>query len=136
MIPATSAHAPALAAIHAAAYPPEEAWPASAFANQLSLPGSFGLIDLHGGLILARIAADEGEILTLAVHPDARRQGLGRRLLEAAVTAASTLGATAMFLEVSENNTAARFLYETSAFLAISTVLSVLPVSATMVWAK
>jgi ribosomal-protein-alanine N-acetyltransferase len=116
MIPARSAHAPALAAIHAGAYPPDEAWPAAAFAAQLRLPGTFGLIDLAGGLILARVAADEAEILTLAVHPDARRRGIARMLLEAAVAGAAAMGAAAMFLEVSEINHAARSLYETSGF--------------------
>ncbi len=124
MILAAPAHAPALAAIHAAAYPPHEehpgeAWPAAAFAAQLASPGSFGLIELAGGLILARVAADEAEILTLAVAPAARRRGLARGLLEGAVALAGMRGAAAMYLEVSEVNTAARSLYETSAFLAI-----------------
>ena len=37
---ATPAHAAALAAIHAAAFPPREAWGADAIALQLALPGS------------------------------------------------------------------------------------------------
>ncbi len=116
MISASPAHAPALAAIHASAYPPDQAWPAETFATHLAMPGVFGLIDLAGGIILARVAADEAEILTLAVLPAARRSGLGRRLLEAAVATAARHGAVAMFLEVSENNAAARSLYEKSAF--------------------
>jgi ribosomal-protein-alanine N-acetyltransferase len=116
MIEASPAHAPALAAIHARAYPPDEAWPAETFATHLAMPGVFGLIDLAGGIVVARVAADEAEILTLAVQPAARRAGLGRRLLEAAVATARQHGAVAMFLEVSEINTAARSLYETSAF--------------------
>ena len=56
----------------------------------------------------ARVAADEAEVLTLAVAPAARRQGLGAALLETALLAAAAAGAGAMFLEVSTGNAAAR----------------------------
>ena len=116
MTPATVAHGPALAAIHAAAYPPGEAWAPAAFAALLAAPATSGLIDPRGGLILISSVAGEAEILTLAVHPAARRSGLGRALLLAAIGGAAALGATAMFLEVSAINTPARSLYETSGF--------------------
>ncbi len=119
MIPATAAHAPAHAAIHAAAYPPEEAWPGAAFDSLLALPATSGLIDLRGGLILISTVAGEAEILTLAVHPAARRNGLGRHLLMAAIDGAAARGAMAMFLEVSDTNTPARLLYETSGFTPV-----------------
>jgi ribosomal-protein-alanine N-acetyltransferase len=105
------AHAAALAAIHAAAFPPGEAWDAAAFRGQLQLAGVFGAIDPAGGMVLARIAADAAEILTLAVMPESRRQGLGAELLRAALAEAAARGASAMFLEVSEANAAARALY-------------------------
>ena len=59
----------------------DEAWSAAAIAAQLALPGTFGLIDPAGGMVLARVAADEAEILALAVAPPARRQGRGAALL-------------------------------------------------------
>ena len=49
------AHAAALAAIHAAAFPPTEAWGEDAIGLQLALPGSFGLIDERGGMLLGRV---------------------------------------------------------------------------------
>ena len=49
MTPATVAHGPALAAIHAAAYPPGEAWAPAAFAALLAAPATSGLIDPRGG---------------------------------------------------------------------------------------
>jgi ribosomal-protein-alanine N-acetyltransferase len=106
-----TAHAAALAAIHAAAFPAGEAWDAAAFRGQLQLAGVFGAIDPAGGMVLARIAADTAEILTLAVVPEARRRGLGASLLHAALAEAAARGARAMFLEVSEANIAARALY-------------------------
>ncbi|HET8996100.1 MAG TPA: GNAT family N-acetyltransferase, partial [Acetobacteraceae bacterium] len=86
------AQAEELAAIHCTAFPPREAWGSDAFALQLILPGTFGLFDPQGGLLLARIAADQAEVLTLAVLPGLRRQGLGRALLRAAMAEAHHRG--------------------------------------------
>src|SRR5580658_7161355 len=91
------AHAAAMAAIHGAAFPPNEAWGADAFALQLALPGVFGWLDRRGGVILARVAADEAEVLTLAVAPEARRQGIGTRLFDAAMSLAASRGARTAF---------------------------------------
>ncbi len=119
MIEATLAHAEAMAAVHAAAFPPAESWDAAAFATQLAMPGVFGLIDPAGGIILARAVADEAEVLTIAVLPAARRHGIGRRLLAAAIARAGTMGGVMFFLEVSDVNTGALLLYETSGFVQI-----------------
>ena len=116
---ATPHHAAVLAEIHAAAFPPREQWGADAMALQLGLPGAFGLVDARGGMVLARVAADEAEILTIAVLPEARRQGLGRALLEAAAAGAASRGAAALFLEVSAGNAAARALYAGCGFVPV-----------------
>ncbi len=116
---ATPAFAHALAAIHAAAFPLGERWGADALSLQLGLPGAFGLVDEVGGFVLARVAADEAEILTLAVAPPARRQGRARRLLGAAVTEAGRRGARSMVLEVSVRNEAARALYARAGFAEV-----------------
>ena len=108
-----------MAALHAAAFPAGEHWDAAAFAAQLGQPSVFGLLDERGGLVLARIAADEAEILTLAVHPSARRQGLGRDLLDRSLAEAGGRGAAAMFLEVAESNAAARALYAAAGFAPV-----------------
>ncbi len=113
---ASPAHAEALAAIHAAVFPPAELWDAELFALQLGMPGVFGLIHPAGGLVVGRVAADQAEILTLAVAPSARRHGLGGALLRAAMRAAATHGAAAIFLEVSTANEAARALYTAVGF--------------------
>jgi ribosomal-protein-alanine N-acetyltransferase len=112
-------HAATLAAIHAASFPPAEQWTEDALAALLALPGSFGLIDPEGGFILARVAADEAEILTLAVSPLLRRQGRARILLTYAVRLAEAAGATALFLEVSDANLAARALYADAGFRTV-----------------
>ena len=63
------------------------------------------------GFLIARRAADEAELLTLAVAPCCRHAGLGKRLLEAAITMLGEAGATQLFLEVEEGNEAAFCLY-------------------------
>jgi ribosomal-protein-alanine N-acetyltransferase len=113
---ATAAHAAAMAAIHAEAFPPADAWSADSIAKLLRMPGAIAFLDPAGGMIMARVVADEAEILTLAVAPDARRRGLGRRLLTRAAREARTFGATRLFLEVAEANYAARTLYSESGF--------------------
>ena len=112
-------HAAAMASIHRLAFPPAEIWGADAIALQLALPGVFGWIDPHGGLVLARVAADEAEVLTLAVIPEARRQGIGARLLNAVLRLAEARGARAAFLEVSIGNTAAIALYARAGFTPV-----------------
>lgn len=116
MTPAVPADAPALAALHAAAFPPGEQWDASAIRLLLDMPGGFGLLEPDAGFVLARVAADEAEILTLAVAPAARRQGHGGALLACAMAAAAARGAATMFLEVAERNAAARALYAAAGF--------------------
>ncbi len=117
--PAGVAHAAAMASIHRSAFPPNEAWGTDAIAQQLALPGVFGWLDQRGGMILARVAADEVEVLTLAVGPNARRQGVGTRLLDAAMGLAVSHGARTAFLEVSVGNTAATLLYARAGFTPV-----------------
>ncbi len=113
MTAATPHHAEALAAIHAAAFPPGERWTAQAFRELLESPGVFGALDSRGGLVLARCAGGEAEILTLAVHPAARRRGVGRALL---LRAAAAAGDAPVFLEVAADNAGALALYRAARF--------------------
>ena len=104
----------ALAALHASAFPAP--WSAAVFADLLVQPGVFAVVEADG-FILMRAVLDEAEILTLAVRPSSRRGGLGRRLVDAAVVRAAALGAERMFLEVAEDNVAARALYARAGFI-------------------
>ena len=105
-----------LAAIHAAAFPAAEAWSRDVFDLQLALHNVVGLVHDLGGMVLLRVAADEAEILTLAVVPDARRTGVGYNLLMQATELVSQMGGRKLFLEVSVRNIAARGLYTKAGF--------------------
>jgi ribosomal-protein-alanine N-acetyltransferase len=113
------AHADALAAIHGTAFRATEAWSSAVIDSQLAQPGCFALLDAAGGMLLARITADEAEILTLAVAPAARRRGVGAALVDRAMQRAAAAGAGAMFLEVASGNQAARALYERAGFIRV-----------------
>jgi ribosomal-protein-alanine N-acetyltransferase len=116
---AAQAHAAAMAVIHAAAFPPGARWSEESFAAQLALPGVFGLMDPEGGFILMRVVADDAEVLTLAVVPAAQRRGIGRALLAEAMGQTRAAGAQRILLEVSEQNEAARALYQAAGFAEI-----------------
>lgn len=64
-------------------------------------------------------AAGEMEILNIAVTPLARRRGLGKRLLNLALSIGARLGAEVCFLEVRESNLAARTLYAHAGFTQV-----------------
>ncbi len=113
------ADAQGLALLHATAFPPAEAWSATVIGLQLAAPGGFGLLDPRGGMILSRVIDREAEVLTLAVNPATRRQGIARGLLRAALLAALDQGAEAMFLEVAVNNHAAIGLYRGLGFAEV-----------------
>lgn len=102
-----------LAALHARCF--AEAWPRESLAKLLATPGAFALLAVEAGepvgFALARAAGGEAEILTVCVRPEARRRGAGRALLAAVEREARARGAEALFLEVADDNLAARALY-------------------------
>lgn len=109
-----AAQAERLAALHATAF--DAPWDAAAFAGLLGQAGVFA-VETSDGFILARAVADEAEVLTLAVRPDARRGGQGTRLVAEGVAAAGLRGADRVFLEVAQDNAAARALYARTGFV-------------------
>jgi len=68
------------------------------------------------GFILTRWAADEAEILSIAVDAAARGRGLGGKLLQRNLQRLVALGVRAVFLEVGADNAAALALYQRMGF--------------------
>ncbi|WP_247738827.1 GNAT family N-acetyltransferase [Shimia sp. R9_2] len=100
-----------MAAIHSAAFTDSRAWDAKEISGLLQSRLVF-FVSVDAGFALGRAVADECELLTVAVHPDARRRGFGLLLLEKYEAEASARGAVTSFLEVAEDNAAALALYE------------------------
>lgn len=82
-----------------------------------------GLLDERGALLAmasAWLVLDELHITAVAVHPDHRRLGLGRLVLEGLLSLALQAGAARATLEVAKTNGAARALYAALGFKEIA----------------
>lgn len=71
------------------------------------------------GFILSRWAADEAEILSVAVASSRRSRGIGAALLRLHLRRLAGLGVHHVFLEVEDDNVPARRLYEHAGFLEV-----------------
>lgn len=95
----------------------QDAWGRDFIGRLLAMPGAFALWagfenDARPcGYGLFRAASTECEVLSIGVLPTARRRGVGRALMTAAVSQAKLAGAKAIFLEVAVDNASARALY-------------------------
>ena len=107
------------AALHASSF--RFPWPQSDFEGLLAArttfaEGAYAKGDELVGFILSRLAADEAEILTIAVKPRRRGQGIARRLMYASMARLQVAGARSWFLEVEATNAPALTLYRRFGF--------------------
>jgi [ribosomal protein S18]-alanine N-acetyltransferase len=109
-----------LLAIESASF--SKPWSKASFLSELrKAPPSLYLIRKEPlGCILGYIcfwtAADEIQMLNLAIHPDCRRQGLGRQLMTFLFLRAEEKGISKVLLEVRPSNQAAITLYRSLGF--------------------
>ena len=98
-------------------------WNRGAFADLVGDPRVAFLIADGGGAVLGYVVAwfvlDEGEIGNLAVARDARRRGIGARLLDGAIAAVRASDVDTLYLEVRDSNAAARALYASRGFVEV-----------------
>jgi [ribosomal protein S18]-alanine N-acetyltransferase len=94
---------------------PEQRWSSASVAGTLAMPGTIALL-APGACAILRVAADEAEILTIAVLPAERRQGRAAALVRACIAEAAGSGAARIHLEVAASNAAARALYRSAGF--------------------
>ncbi|MCY4336312.1 MAG: GNAT family N-acetyltransferase [Litoreibacter sp.] len=99
-----------MAALHARCFTVLRPWSQDEFATILEGGGAIDLRKQQGFLV-GRVIADEAELLTVAVAPDARRQGVGAHLTQTFLDHARKMGAATAFLEVAADNEAACALY-------------------------
>ncbi|MET0943327.1 MAG: ribosomal protein S18-alanine N-acetyltransferase [Mesorhizobium sp.] len=122
ILPLAPKHSRALPVLHHEDF--VRPWGEDEFSSLLSQDTVFGFAAFETGkgragpvgFVLARLAAGEAEILTIAVARTHRRQGLGRQLMEAVLRRLHAQRAESLFLEVDETNLPAIALYRRLGF--------------------
>jgi ribosomal-protein-alanine N-acetyltransferase len=104
-----------MAQIHAQCFKQPRPWNTQEFADLLASDSVYLCASPHG-FALGRVAGPEVELLTIAVDPEYRRQGLAQELMSDFEKHAKSKGARDAFLEVSEVNEAAIGLYQRSGY--------------------
>ena len=111
---------PQLAALEAELFP-DDAWAAQTWWAELAArPRRSYVVEEQEGRVVGYGGVDLGgevaDVMTMAVAPAARGQGLGRRLLDELVVRAEADHAAYLMLEVRADNEPARKLYESRGF--------------------
>ena len=105
-----------LANLHKLCFP-HKPWSAEDFA-ELKKSGC-EIIASQNGFIVYRTVLDEAEIITIGVHPDARKAGIASAMLGIMENELKKSGVKSIFLEVAENNIPARELYKSNGYSEI-----------------
>ena len=119
-VPALVDDLPDLLAIESASF--AQPWTKFSFLSELSkLPPSLYVVRRETsscilGYICFWLVADELQMLNLAVHPDHRQQGLGRKLMTFLFTVAEEKSVSKVLLEVRPSNQIAMALYHSLGF--------------------
>jgi ribosomal-protein-alanine N-acetyltransferase len=113
VMPAGTGDAVRLAALHGATF--HRGWSAEEFERLLIERNVVADRAMAGarlaGFVISRLAADQAEILSVAVAPRHRGRGLARKLLDVHLGRLAGYGVSSVFLEVDEGNVPARRLY-------------------------
>jgi ribosomal-protein-alanine N-acetyltransferase len=120
--PLRPADAAAVAAMHSEGF--ARGWPATEVAALLADQAVAGDGVAAGGaalvgFVMSRVAADEAEILSIAVKAAQRRGGLASALLGAHLGTLAARGVRKLFLEVEAENAAAIALYRRFGFAEV-----------------
>ena len=98
-------------------------WSERSFQNELDHVFGEFVVATKDGLVVGYagewILADEAHVTTVAVHPDCRRQGLGKSLMKELLSRAVDRGAVCSTLEVRAGNEAAIQLYESLGYIQV-----------------
>ena len=114
----TEAHVPQIAEIETLCF--TDPWSEKSVASELNNRLSLWLVALDGdtvaGYVGSQSVLDEADMMNIAVHPDYRRQGIGRDLVLALAEALQKKGIRGLMLEVRQSNAPAIALYEQLGF--------------------
>ncbi|OXT01846.1 ribosomal-protein-alanine N-acetyltransferase [Notoacmeibacter marinus] len=122
VIPAAPEDVPAMARIHAQSF--AQGWSEDEIERIIDRPNTKAVVAIREGFAngqiegfaIAQIAADEAEILSIAVDRFRRRGGVGWALMDEVMRQLHKDRVKALFLEVDENNDGAIGLYRRLGF--------------------
>lgn len=118
-LPMNEGHVPQVAALEKLCF--RDPWSENSIAYELTNPLSFWLVAEAAGQVLGYVGSqtvlDEADMMNIAVHPDARRQGIAGQLVTELIAALCQKGVRSLTLEVRVSNSPAISLYEKLGFI-------------------
>ena len=123
IVPVTTDTLGEAARLHALSFP-EEAWNSEDFSGILAMAGAsghfiYGTAQAAAGFLFDTMLGTAGEIITLGVAPEMRRQGAARALIDDLLRRARAQGVASLTLEVADDNRAALALYQAFGFTQV-----------------
>jgi ribosomal-protein-alanine N-acetyltransferase len=119
IVPMTEAHVAAVAKLEAACF--AAPWSENSVASELKNPLSLWLVAVEGDTVVGYVGSQtvmgETDMMNVAVHPNCRRRGIAKGLLEALIRTLKKLGSRSLTLEVRASNEPAITLYTEFGFL-------------------
>ena len=117
----TDAHVAQIAKLEKLCF--SDPWSEKSVASELNNRLSLWLVALDGdtvaGYVGSQSVLDQADMMNIAVHPDYRRQGIGRDLVLALSDALKEKGIRGLMLEVRASNAPAIALYEQLGFIQV-----------------
>lgn len=121
IIPMTRQHVTQVAALEKLCF--SAPWSEASVAGELDNPLSVWLVCVDRGKVLGYVGSqtvlDETDMMNIAVLPEARRAGIGERLIISLIELLKDRGSRSLALEVRASNTPAISLYKKLGFLQV-----------------
>jgi ribosomal-protein-alanine N-acetyltransferase len=113
IIPMTGEHVSAIAELEAVCF--SDPWSENSVASELENPLSLWLVAVEGDAVVGYVGSQtvmgETDMMNVAVHPDYRRRGIAKGLIEALIQSLKERDSRCLTLEVRVSNEPAIALY-------------------------
>lgn len=121
IVPMYESHIAQIAALEKLCF--SDPWSENSVCSELSNPLSLWLVAEEDGRVIGYVGSQsvppEADVMNLAVAPDHRKKGVGRKLMMQLISELHSRGITALFLEVRVGNLPARSLYQSLGFVEV-----------------
>ena len=120
-VPMREAHVAAVAEMEKLCF--SDPWSENSVRYELTNPLSYWLVAMEGdrvaGYVGSQTVLDEADMMNIAVHPDFRRQGIARTMVETLVAELKEKNVRSLTLEVRVSNDPAISLYHQMGFVQV-----------------